>query len=168
MSKEALRTQLDALRVDNQRLLAENIRLKEDHPAVAAGIEAEAEITKLKYQIEQLQEENAGLNSTVGVAEARLQELMETAETQWESQLKDDLEQSQSERDEMQRRKQKLEDDMQALEKDMELHTLRAVNKERQRWEDQNNYCATYRLRSKTPIARNCRGDCKCARTNTG
>lgn len=102
MSKEALRTQLDALRVDNQRLLVENVRLKEDHPAVAAGIEAEAEITKLKNQIEQLQEENAGLNSTVGVAEARLQELMETAETQREqiAQLKDDLEQSQSELDE--------------------------------------------------------------------
>lgn len=33
---------------------------------------------------------------------------------------------------------------MQALEKDMELHTLRAVNKERQRWEDREERLLRY------------------------
>lgn len=64
MSREALRTQLDALQVEHQRLLAENARLKDDRPAVAAGIEAEAEITRLKDQVGQLESENAGLSST--------------------------------------------------------------------------------------------------------
>ena len=67
---------------------------------------------------------------------------METAEAQREqiAQLTDALEPSESQREEIQRRKQTLEEDMQAsiqaLEKDMELQTLRAVDKERKRWED--------------------------------
>ena len=81
-SKEALRTQIDALQVDHQRLQAENARLRDRHPDIAAGIEAEAEITQLTEKIGQLQEENAGLSSTAEAVELQLQELMETAEKQ--------------------------------------------------------------------------------------
>ena len=64
MSKEALRTQLDALQVDYQQFLAENVRLKDVRPGIVAGIEAEAEIAKITTQIGHLQAENAALGST--------------------------------------------------------------------------------------------------------
>ena len=111
MSREALRTQLDA---DYQRVLAENARLKDDRPDIAAGIEAEAEIAKLTTQIGDLQTENAALGSTAEAVEGRLQELMETAEDQRGeiAQLKSDLELLQAERDDLQQRNMKLEENI--------------------------------------------------------
>ena len=75
MSKEALRTQLDALQVDYQRLEAENLKLRDNRPNVAAGIEAKTEIARLNENIKQLQSENADLNSTAEAVELRLKEL---------------------------------------------------------------------------------------------
>ena len=75
MSKEALRTQLDALQVDYQRLEAENLKLRDNRPNFAAGIEAKTEIARLNENIKQLQSENADLNSTAEAVELRLKEL---------------------------------------------------------------------------------------------
>jgi cell division protein FtsB len=79
MSKEALRTQLDALQIENQRLQAENAKLRDGRPDGAARIDAEAEINRLEELVRKLQDENAAANSTVDAVEARIQELSETA-----------------------------------------------------------------------------------------
>ena len=137
MSKEALRTQIDALQVDHQRLQAENARLRDRHPDIAAGIEAEAEINQLTEKIGQLQEENAGLSSTAEAVELRLQELMETAEKQREeiAQLNNDFAQTQAQRNGLERENSKLQEKMEAIHRDKELELLRAVKEERKRWE---------------------------------
>lgn len=54
MSKETLRTQLDALRIERDRLEAENACLKDSHSAEAARIDTEAEVARLSKLVTML------------------------------------------------------------------------------------------------------------------
>ena len=134
MSKEALRTQLDALQVENQRLKAENAKLRDSNPMEAARADMEAEITRLTELVRKLQEENAMANSTVDTVETRIRELLEAAEGHREEieQLQAALEQSEAQRGEEQ---VKMQEKLDSINKDKELECLRAVNDERRKWE---------------------------------
>ena len=137
MSKEALRTQLDALRFENQWLVAENAKLRDAHPEGAVRADAEAEITRLKELVSKLQEETVVANSTTDAVEARIQELTDAAERHREmiAKLEDDLAHSDAERNQLGEEQLKLLEKLEAINRDKELECLRAVNDERQKWE---------------------------------
>ena len=98
MSKEALCTQLDALRVEKERLEAENARLRDSHSDEAAHIDAEAEVTKLSELVTTEQEKETA-NRTADAMGVRIEELMETAQSQREeiARLSEALEESEVE-----------------------------------------------------------------------
>ena len=137
MSKEALRTQIDALQVDNQRLQAENARLRDDHKDSSARLDAEAEVLRLTELVRKLEEEAAQANSTTDAVEARIQELVEAAEGHREeiAQLRDDLERSETERRQLVEEQDKFLQKIDSLNAEKELECFRAVETERQKWE---------------------------------
>ena len=138
MSKEALRTQLDALQTDYRRIEAENARLRDDHPDIAAGLEAEAEIERLTKRNQQLESENAELYSTIETVEGRLRELMDAAEdkTKRIEELSEDLAKSQCEYEDIAEENVRLTNAVREISESKELEILRAVNEERRRFDD--------------------------------
>ena len=60
---EALRTQLDALRLEKQRLEIENARLREANPEGAAQTDAETEMAQCRAENERLTQEAAQLRT---------------------------------------------------------------------------------------------------------
>ena len=60
---EALRTQLDALRLEKQRLEVENARLREANPEGAAQTDAETEMAQCRAENERLTREAAQLQT---------------------------------------------------------------------------------------------------------
>ena len=60
---EALRTQLDALRLEKQRLEVENARLREANPEGAAQTDAETEMAQCQAENERLTREAAQLQT---------------------------------------------------------------------------------------------------------
>ena len=66
-SREALRTQLDAVQSERNTLEAENRRLKDDRLDQAAALELERELTETR-------QENVRLSQTIAALEERLAE----------------------------------------------------------------------------------------------
>ena len=60
-AREALQIQLDAVTAEKNVLEAENLRLKETRPERAAVIEAEKQLTQVRKELTEKQEENARL-----------------------------------------------------------------------------------------------------------
>ena len=130
MSKEALRTQLDTLRMEKDRLEAENTRLRDSHSAEAARIDAEAEVTRLSELVTKLEQEKETANRTADAVGERIEELMETAQSLREeiARLSEALGECDAEREHLQAK-------VHELEKATELERLRAAEEERRKWE---------------------------------
>ena len=125
------------MQVNCQRLEAENAKLRDSYPDIAAGIEAEAEIARLHEKIRQLQSENAELSSTAEAVELRLKELVDTGEEQWGQieQLNDDLAQSRDAYKGIEQENSRLLGKIDEICQSKELEILRALNEERQRFD---------------------------------
>ena len=169
MSREALRTQLDALKTDMNVLEAENRRLKEDRPEQATALET-------KRELAQSREENDRLMQEIGQLKALYEQLLRgTQEAEAEtlpmsehcsalenevSELKTNLEKErgrhadQSElvsslREEragankhaeaLDERCEQLEHEAQRRQRDAELELYRAVAEENRKWEAREN-----------------------------
>ena len=135
MSKEALRTQLDALQVDNQWLQAANAKLRDARPEGAARADAEAEIARLSALVCTLQGEAETANRTAEAVENRIQELLETAENQREEivGLEEGLKRGETEWEQLTIENTKLMEKLDTLSRDKELECLRAVDEERRK-----------------------------------
>ena len=137
MSKEALRTQLDGLRVEKERLEAENARLRDSHSDKAARIDMEAEVTRLSELVTTIEQEKETANRTADAVGVRIEELMETAQSQREeiARLSEALGESEAEREQLQAQHDGLLAKMDQLEKAMELEWLRVAEEEWRKWE---------------------------------
>ena len=137
MSREALHTQLDALRVEKERLEAENVRLRDSHSDEAVRINAEAEVTRLSELVTTIEQEKETANRTADAVGARIEELMETAQSQGEeiARLGEALGESKAEREQLQVQHDGLLTKMDQLEKAIELERLRTAEEERRKWE---------------------------------
>ena len=145
MSKEALRTKLDALQVDNQRLQAENAKLRDAQPEGAARADAEAEVARLNKLINKLKQEAETATRTAEAVEIRIQELSEKAESQREevAVLDGELKRVGTEREQLATENARLREKLDNISKDKELEYLRAVDEERRRWEARENRLLT-------------------------
>ena len=122
----------------NGRLEAENVRLRDNRPDIAAGLDAEAAVERLTKRNEQLESENAELNSTIETVEARLRELMDAAEDQTKriEELSEDLAKSRCEHEDVAEENARLTKAVREISESKELEILRAVNEERRRFDD--------------------------------
>ena len=152
MSKrELMQIQLDQLRWENKQLHDENARLRDQHghegsPASVAGVEAElAKCLEEQQQLEREirtrskllrrslgggQEQNCNSDPETGSADGESQQ-----ETQLQ-QLQRELTQALERRDEAEAYCSQLQDDLRASRADAELQQFRAVEREREKWED--------------------------------
>ena len=93
--------QLDALRVEKERLEAENVHLRDSHSDEA---DVEAEVTRLSELVATIEQEKEMANRTADAVGVRIEELMETAQSQREeiAQLSEALGESEAEREQLQ------------------------------------------------------------------
>ena len=144
MATEALRTQLDTLRLEKQRLEVENVRLRDSNNETAALIDTEAEATQLRAEAEQSKTENERLASEVAQLKALYEQLLfdsqeeqaRRADEQTEVEdLKAALERANQQREDAEARTEALEAKLTRVRDGAELEIFRAVAAERQQWE---------------------------------
>ena len=148
---EALRTQLDTLRLEKQRLEVENVRLREAHPEEAARIDSEDETSR--WQAEAARFESESESRAAEAAQLRklyeqlLRDMQGTQEEQAEvlqreaqhetkiAELTEQLERQTATAQEMERDCSQLRDEMLRASERVELECHRAVAEERKKWE---------------------------------
>ena len=77
MSREARRTQLDALEVESARLESKNGWLRGSRADAAACVDAETEVIRLTELVSTLEKEKEEAMDSARSTEAKLQEMME-------------------------------------------------------------------------------------------
>ena len=155
MTTEALRTQLDTLRIEKQRLEVENAKLRDGYPEAAERLDSETEAARLQKENESVQQD---LQHMRELYEQSLRDLQASSDaaSDWEQKVgslekeltgvrqhgRKDLETLQGAYDEQQRQCQQLEVHTRRLEEEAiqaaegaELERYRAVEAERQKWE---------------------------------
>ncbi len=91
MTTEALRTQLDTLRLEKQQLEVENARLRESNPNAAAVADVETDATRWREEATQLQADREQLGHELSQLRAVYEQLVgETEEEQARAAQKDD------------------------------------------------------------------------------
>ena len=152
---EALRLQLDSARLENQRLVVENARLREERPERAADADAQAETAAWRGEIERLgaelaevrqrlhdsQEREARASEDAEITRARLQEVEQSLQQQIAGnaklieQLRADMEPLETHCCELEAQISRLVTEADTARRDAELERLRALETERQKWE---------------------------------
>ena len=123
-ANEALRRQLDELRLEKQALEVENVRLKEENIDGAKLLAVEKDKEEQARTIENLTEENGNLKNLY-------EELL------WDNQARQQAEPRQEyEREQEARRCSELEEELQREKERAELTCHRAVVEERRKWEE--------------------------------
>ena len=144
MSRESLRVQIDALRIEKQQLEVENVRFREKHPVQGALIDKEAECAhlcaerdSLTIKASQLKSENESLVAEMGQLKAVYeQQLSEASQDQQEKDaLQEKCSFQESQVEELSTRCEHLLADMDRLKEAQELKFYRELEKERQKWE---------------------------------
>ena len=146
---EALRTQLDAIQVERNTLLAQNRKLRDARPEQAHEADLERELEETREQNVQLSQAVTQLEATRDEAEReaeeRTAELQETVQalTRETAELRERLAEAQREVNEARTKVvevegyyRELEDEQGRIQADRELETFRAVAREMQKWEE--------------------------------
>ena len=141
---EALRTQLDNLRLENQKLEVENARLREEHPEGAVQIDAEEETHRWQAEAARYQAESESRAAEAArLGQLYEQLLRDTQALQEEQQQKDariseltgELGRQNEHGRELERNYADLTAELQRTNERTELECHRAVAEERRKWE---------------------------------
>ena len=142
---EALRTQLDALQVEHNSVLAENRKLRDARPEQAREVDLECELEETREQNVNLSREIAQLEATRDEVEGRVAELQESARalTREAAELRERLAGAQTEVEEARGKVARVEGYCRELENEhgrsqaeQELESFRAVARETRKWEE--------------------------------
>ena len=143
MTTEALRTQLDTVRLEKQQLEVENTRLRKEHSDTAAVINAEAEAAWWRAEAAQVRAEKERLASEAAQLKAVYDQLLrDTQEEQSKTEeLEQALERATAEAEEARVQCERLEADVTRVRDGTELQVFRVVAAERQQWEYPHSVC---------------------------
>ncbi len=141
---EALRTQIDNLRLEKQQLEVENARLRSDRPEEAAALDAEAEAERLREEGARIVDENSRIKNLydqllldmqeeqarVSESERRVQELENRRAGDAE-----ELERLRGLLNELEATQRESQRDWEHKQRDAELELYRTLEAERKKWE---------------------------------
>ncbi len=148
MALEALRTQLDTLRLENQQLEVETARLRDSHPDEAALVDTEAALAQCRAEHERLSTEYGQLQE---LHEQLLRDVQEERAARAEegeresstavasdarsAELQRELESQSARCQELEENHHRLQAEAERQRTDAELERYRAVDAERRKWE---------------------------------
>lgn len=134
---EALRTQLDTLRLKLQQLEVENLRLQDSNPD-------EAKLVNVQAELQEAHSERAELKCEFEEATKELQQICvvhnqlladSRADQQARERLQEEMSSRQCRGEELEEKYSELEQKLGKARRSAELELLRAVNLEREKWE---------------------------------
>ena len=150
---EALRTQLDTLQIEAGRLEAQNARLRDENPEMAAVLDGDAELERqrlematlaverdeLRRQLHESQEKEVSLSEAKGALEERVSQLqsdIQEAVVDREFDADSELARLKAANEALELRCSRQTEGLERAEERAELELLRAVDGERRKWEE--------------------------------